>query len=224
MKSDHIVNQNSQYVIYENNQILRNTYFLLSLTLLFSACTAGYSILVGFPIINPIVSFIVYMGLLLSIQINRNSFMGLVLTFALTGFLGATMGNILNYYISTFSNGAEMILISLGSTGVIFLILSSIAINNAQRFSNIIYFLGVGSFICLLSMMCNIFLRIPALHLALSVATSFIAGGMILWQTSQIVNGGERNYIIATVTLYVSIMNIFMTILNFLSIFIGKRE
>jgi modulator of FtsH protease len=162
--------------------------------------------------------------LLFAIQINRNSFIGLIFTFALTGFLGLTMGNVLNYYISFFSNGAEIILISLGSTSAIFLFLSVIAMNHSRDFSNMVSFLGIGSFVCLLAIIFNMFLCIPVVHLAVSVALSFIAGGMILWQTNQIIKGGEQNYIVATVTLYVSIINIFMTILNLLSIFIGKRD
>jgi len=219
-----VINHRTQSVIIETNKVLKNTYLLLSLTLLFSALTAAYSMMINSPAINPILTFFVYMGLLFGIQATRNSPIALVLTFTLTGFLGFTMGNILNYYIATFSNGAEMVMMSLGATGAIFLVLSIIAMSPGKDFSKLSSFLGVGSFICLIAILLNLFLQIPAVHLALSVMISFIAGGMILWQTNQIIHGGEKNYITATITLYVSMLNIFMTILQFCAMFAGRRD
>jgi modulator of FtsH protease len=221
---DNVISQRSQSVIIETNKVLKNTYLLLSLTLIFSAITAGYSMVIGGQSINPILTFFVYMGLLFGIQATRNSPIALVLTFALTGFLGFTMGGILNYYIATFSNGAEMIMMSLGATGAIFLALSIIAMNPEKDFSKFSNFLGIGSLICLFAIVINLFLQLPAVHLALSVMIAFIAGGMILWQTNQIIHGGEKNYITATVALYISIINIFMTILQFFAMFSGRRD
>lgn len=210
--------------VIQTNKVLRNTYLLLSLTLLFSALTAGWSMMVAAPAINPIITLIVYFALLFGVQATRNSPMGLVLTFALTGFLGWTLGPILNHYITTFSNGSELIMMALGATGAIFLGLSAIALNPKRDFSRLGSFLGIGALIALVAIVVNLFLQMPALYLALSVIIAFISGGFILWQTNQIVRGGETNYIVATVTIYVSILNIFLTILQFLGMFSGNRN
>ena len=150
--------------------------------------------------------------------------MGLVLTFVLTGFLGLTIAPILNFYLTTFNNGAELIMMSLGATGAIFLGLSVIAMNPNRDFTKLGSFLAVGSIVCLVAIIVNLFLQMPAIHLALSLMIAFISGGMILWQTNQIIHGGEKNYITATVTLYISILNLFLTILQFLAMFAGRRD
>ncbi len=210
--------------VIQSNKVLRNTYLLLSLTLIFSSLTAGWSMMVAAPVINPILTLIIYFGLLFGVQATRNSPMGLVLTFALTGFLGWTLGPILNHYITSFSNGSELIMMALGTTGAIFLGLSAIALNPKRDFSRLGSFLGIGALIALVAIVVNLFLQMPALYLALSVIIAFISGGFILWQTNQIVRGGETNYIVATVTIYVSILNIFLTILQFLGMFSGNRN
>ena len=208
----------------QTNKVLRNTYLLLSLTLIFSALTAGWSMMVGAPAINPIITLIVYFGLLFGVQATRNSPVGLVLTFALTGFLGWTLGPILNFYITSFSNGSELIMMALGAAGAIFLGLSAIALNPKRDFSRLGPFLGIGALVALVAIVVNLFLQMPALYLALSVIIAFISGGFILWQTNQIIRGGETNYIVATVTIYISILNIFLTILQFLGMFAGNRN
>ncbi|WP_395947173.1 Bax inhibitor-1/YccA family protein [Caedibacter taeniospiralis] len=210
--------------VIQSNKVLRNTYLLLSLTLIFSSLTAGWSMMVAAPVINPILTLVIYFGLLFGVQATRNSPMGLVLTFALTGFLGWTLGPILNHYITSFSNGSELIMMALGATGAIFLGLSAIALNPKRDFSKLGSFLGIGALIALVAIVVNLFLQMPALYLALSVIIAFISGGFILWQTNQIVRGGETNYIVATVTIYVSILNIFLTILQFLGMFSGNRN
>jgi len=227
MQNNHygnIINQRTDRVIIETNSVLKNTYLLLSLTLLFSAVTSAIAIAASVPAINPILTLMVYFGLLFGVQATRNSPMGLVLTFALTGFLGLTIAPILNFYLTTFSNGAELIMMSLGATGAIFLGLSVVAMNPARNFTKLGSFLAVGSIVCLVAIVVNLFLQMPAIHLALSLMIAFISGGMILWQTNQIIKGGERNYITATVTLYISILNLFLTILQFLVMFAGRRD
>ncbi|WP_119343296.1 Bax inhibitor-1/YccA family protein [Facilibium subflavum] len=219
-----VIDQRSSTSVIQANKVLRNTYLLLSLTLVFSALTAGWSMAVGAPVISPILTLIIYFGLLFGVQATRNSPMGLVLTFALTGFLGWTLGPILNFYITAFSNGSELIMMSLGATGAIFLGLSAIALNPNRDFSRLGSFLGIGALVALVAIVVNLFLQMPALYLALSVIIAFISGGFILWQTNQIVRGGETNYIVATVTIYVSILNIFLTILQFLGMFAGNRN
>ena len=227
MRNNHygnIINQRTERVIIETNRVLKNTYLLLSLTLLFSAITAGFAIATSIPAINPILTLIVYFGLLFGIQATKDSSMGLVLTFVLTGFLGLTIAPILNFYLTTFSNGAELIMMSLGATGAIFLGLSVIAMNPERNFNKLGSFLAVGSIVCLVAIIVNLFLQMPAIHLALSLMIAFISGGMILWQTNHIIQGGEKNYITATVTLYISILNLFLTILQFLAMFAGRRD
>ena len=219
-----IINQRTERVIIETNRVLKNTYLLLSLTLLFSAITTGFAIATSIPAINPILTLIVYFGLLFGIQATKDSSMGLVLTFVLTGFLGLTIAPILNFYLTTFSNGAELIMMSLGATGAIFLGLSVIAMNPERNFNKLGSFLAVGSIVCLVAIIVNLFLQMPAIHLALSLMIAFISGGMILWQTNHIIQGGEKNYITATVTLYISILNLFLTILQFLAMFAGRRN
>ena len=224
MQYGRIIDQRTDRVVIETNSVLKNTYLLLSLTLLFSAVTAAVAIAASVPAMNPILMLVVYFGLLFGVQATRNSPMGLVLTFALTGFLGLTIAPILNFYLITFSNGAELIMMSLGATGAIFLGLSVVAMNPARNFTKLGSFLAVGSMVCLVAIVVNLFLQMPAIHLALSLMIAFISGGMILWQTNQIINGGERNYITATVTLYISILNLFLTILQFLAMFAGRRD
>ena len=227
MRNNHygnIINQRTERVIIETNRVLKNTYLLLSLTLLFSAITAGFAIATSIPAINPILTLVVYFGLLFGIQATKDSSMGLVLTFVLTGFLGLTIAPILNFYLTTFSNGAELIMMSLGATGAIFLGLSVIAMNPERNFNKLGSFLAVGSIVCLVAIIVNLFLQMPAIHLALSLMIAFISGGMILWQTNHIIQGGEKNYITATVTLYISILNLFLTILQFLAMFAGRRN
>ena len=227
MQNNHygkIIEQRTNRVILETNKVLKNTYLLLSLTLMFSALTAAFSIAASVPAINPILTLVVYFGLLFGVQATKDSSTGLVLTFVLTGFLGLTIAPILNFYLTTFSNGAELIMMSLGATGAIFLGLSVIAMNPNRDFTKLGSFLAVGSIVCLVAIIVNLFLQMPAIHLALSLMIAFISGGMILWQTNQIIQGGEKNYITATVTLYISILNLFLTILQFLTMFAGRRD
>ena len=227
MQNNHygkIIEQRTNRVILETNKVLKNTYLLLSLTLMFSALTAAFSIAASVPAINPILTLVVYFGLLFGVQATKDSSTGLVLTFVLTGFLGLTIAPILNFYLTTFSNGAELIMMSLGATGAIFLGLSVIAMNPERNFNKLGSFLAVGSIVCLVAIIVNLFLQMPAIHLALSLMIAFISGGMILWQTNHIIQGGEKNYITATLTLYISILNLFLTILQFLAMFAGRRN
>jgi modulator of FtsH protease len=206
------------------NKVLRNTYLMLSMTLLFSAITAGISMSINAPLLSPIITLIVYFGLFFAVNATKNSPMGIVLTFALTGFLGFTIGPILNFYMTTFSNGSELIMMALGSTALIFFGLSAIALNPNRNFSKMGTFLGIGAIVALVAIVANLFLQIPALALAISVIVALISGALIMYQTNAIVRGGETNYIMATVTIYISILNIFLTILQFLGMFAGNRN
>lgn len=207
------------------NKVLRNTYMLLSLTLLFSAITAGIAMITNAPPMSIWALLAGFLGLPMLVQFTRNSSLGLVFTFLFTGFVGYATGPILNAYLSMFSNGAELITMALGSTGLIFLGLSAIAMNPARDFSHWGRFLSIGIIVAIVAVLANIFIfQLPGVQLALSVMVSLIMGGFILFQTNMIVRGGETNYISATLTLYISIYNIFMTLLQIFGLFGGNRN
>ncbi|MDW3094526.1 MAG: Bax inhibitor-1/YccA family protein [Gammaproteobacteria bacterium] len=203
------------------NKVLRNTYFLLSFTLLFSALTAGISMMLQVSHMVSLVCSFGALGLIwLVLPRTANSAAGIGVVFAITGLLGFGLGPILNYYLSL-SNGPELIATSLGGTGIIFLALSGYVLTTKRDFSFMGGFLMVGLIIAVLAMVANIFLQIPALSLALSSAIILIMSGFILFDTSRIINGGETNYINATVSLYLSLYNIFVSLLHILGIFGG---
>ncbi|CCE24770.1 Bax inhibitor-1/YccA family protein [Methylotuvimicrobium alcaliphilum] len=208
--------------ILATNKMLKNTYMLLSMTLLFSALTAGLAMTLNLPHPGMIVSMIGYFGLLFLTTKFSNSSLGLVFVFALTGFMGLTLGPILSMYINAFSNGHELILTALGGTGVIFLGLSAYALTTRKDFSFMGGFLMVGILVAFLAGIGAVVFSMPALSLAVSAMFILLMSGMILFQTSAIVNGGESNYILATVSLYVSIYNLFLSLLQLLGVFGGN--
>jgi len=203
------------------NKVLRNTYLLLSMTLLFSALMAFVSTTVN---VGHGVSLMCSFGALAMIWLvlprTANSTAGIGVVFAITGLLGFGLGPVLNMYLSL-SNGAELIGTSLGGTGVIFLALSAYVLTTKKDFSFMGGFLMVGLIIVVLASLANIFLSIPALSLALSGAIIMLMSGLILFHTSRIINGGETNYIMATVSLYLSLYNIFVSLLQILGVFGG---
>jgi len=206
------------------NKVLRNTYILLSLTLLFSALTAGIAMVQNAGFVNIWLALIVIIGFPFLLQATKNSPLGLVLTFAYTGFIGWYIGPLLNLYIQNFSNGSELIMMALGGTGLIFLVLSILSMNPSKDYSGWSRFLGVGVIIAFVLALLNMFFfKLPMLQLAISIAFSFISGGYIMYQTNMIVRGGETNYVVATVVLYVSLVNIFLTLLQILGMFGGRR-
>ncbi|MDO8843539.1 Bax inhibitor-1/YccA family protein [Methylicorpusculum sp.] len=209
--------------ILATNKLLRNTYMLLSMTLLFSAMTAGASMAFDLPHPGMIVTLVGYFGLLFLTTKFRNSALGLVCVFALTGFMGLTLGPILTMYIKAFSNGHELIMTALGGTGVIFLGLSGYALTTRKDFSFMGGFLMVGILVAFLAGIGAVVFSMPALSLAVSAMFILLMSGMILFQTSALVNGGEDNYIMATVSLYVSIYNLFLSLLQILGVFGGDE-
>ncbi len=207
------------------NKVLRNTYLLLSLTLLFSALTAGIAMAQNAGFVNIWLMLIVMIGFPFLLQATRNSPFALVLTFAYTGFIGWYLGPILNLYIQNFSNGSQLIMMALGGTGGIFLVLSALSMNPSKDYSQWGRFLTVGVIIALAACLANIFFfKLPILQLAISIVFAIISGGFIMYQTNMIVRGGEKNYITATVMLYVSLINIFLTLLQILGMFSGNRN
>ncbi|PWY55923.1 BAX inhibitor protein [Legionella qingyii] len=205
-----------------SNKVLRNTYLLLSLTFLFSAGMAVLSLTSGARPMNPILMIVGVYGLMFLTQALRNSVWGLVSVFAFTGFLGYTLGPVLNFYISHFTNGPQIIATALGGTGIIFFALSGYALTTKKDFSFLGGFLFVGVMVALLAMIAGIFIQMPALQLVISAIFILISSGLILMQTSAIIHEGETNYISATVGLFVSIYNLFVSLLNILSAFSGR--
>jgi modulator of FtsH protease len=208
--------------VLSSNKVLRNTYLLLSMTFLFSAFMAFVSAASGARPMNPLLMIVGVYGLMFLTQALQNSVWGLVSVFAFTGFLGYTLGPILNFYISHFSNGPQLVATALGGTGVIFLALSAYALTTKKDFSYLGGFLFVGVMVALLAMIAGIFIHLPALQLAISAAFILISSGLILFQTSAIIHEGETNYISATVGLFVSIYNLFISLLNILSAFSNR--
>lgn len=219
IQMDNVVTR-SQPSILATNKVIRNTYILLSMTLLFSALTAGVSMALNLPHPGLILTMVGYFGLLFLTNKFRNSGMGLVFVFALTGFMGITLGPIINMYLSL-PNGGQLVMTALGATGVIFLSLSGYALTSRKDFSFMGAFLMVGILVAFLAGLASVFLTLPGLSLAVSAMFVLLMSGLILYQTSALVNGGETNYIMATVTLYISIYNLFLSLLHLLGAFGG---
>lgn len=204
------------------NKVLRNTYLLLGMTLAFSAASASFAMLLGAPPLNPVFTLLIYFALLFAVNRTQNSAWGILSVFALTGFLGFTLGPILNLYIHNLSNGPQLIATALGGTATIFFALSAYAFISRKDFSFMTGFLFIGMLVAFLASLAALFFHIPALQLAVSAAFVLLSSGVILWQTSAIIHGGERNYINATVTLYVSLFNLFLSLLNLLGALNGR--
>src|SRR5512147_3235361 len=177
----------SQPSVLSTNKVIRNTYTLLSLTLLFSALTAGIAVMTNMPFINPIITLVGYFGLLFLTTRFRNSGLGLLCVFALTGFMGLTLGPIVSAYLSL-PNGGQIVMTALGGTGVIFLGLSGYALTTRKDFSFIGGFLMIGILVAFLAGLASLFLTLPGLSLAVSAMFILLMSGMILYQTSQIIH------------------------------------
>jgi len=206
----------------EMNKVLRNTYALLSMTLLFSAAMAGLSMALNWPYPGVVITLVGYFGLLFLTTKLRNSAWGILSVFALTGFMGVTLGPIINMYLYRFGNGGEIVMMALGGTGVIFLAMSGLALTSKRDYSFMGKFLGIGILVAFLAAIGNLFFQLPALGLAVSSMFVMLMAGLILYQTQQIVRGGETNYVMATVTLFVSLFNLFTSLLHLLGIGFGE--
>ncbi len=221
MRSSTIISRPESSIL-ATNKVLRNTYLLLSMTLLFSAATAGLAMTLNLAPFGMLATFIGFYGLLFLTTKFSDSELGLLFVFALTGFMGLTLGPILSFYLHAFANGHELVIMALGGTGAIFLGLSAYALTTRKDFSYLGGFLMVGILVAFLASIGAIVFAIPALSLAVSAMFILLMSGMILLQTSQIINGGERNYILATISLYVSIYNLFLSLLQILGVFNGR--
>ena len=210
-----------QESVLATNKVLRNTYLLLSMTLAFSAACA----VMGMSL-SPMVSLGCLLGgfvMSFVVRANANSSMGLIAIFVFAGLFGAGIGPMISAYLTTYSNGGALVAQALGGTAMIFLSLSGYALVSGKDFSYLRGFLFTGLLVIFAGMIVNIFLQIPAFDLAISAGVIMLMSGLILYDTSRIINGGERNYINATVSLYLSFFNIFIHLLRLLAIFTGRR-
>ena len=204
----------------ETNKVLKNTYMLLGMTLGFSAVAAGISMALNLPAFMGLVFSLIGFGLLFVVNKMADSAKGLPAIFAFTGVMGAGLGPLLNVYLAM-PGGPQLVMQSLAGTAFIFFGLSAYALQSKRDFSFMTGFLFAGLIVAIVAMIANIFLGIPALSLTISAAVVMIMSGLILVDTSRIINGGETNYIRATVGLYLNIYNLFVHLLHLLGAFGG---
>lgn len=223
MQSQMGFNTASQSSAIEINKVLRNTYMLLGMTLAFSAVTAGISMAMGLSHVAALVMTLAAFGLLFVVHKKADQASGIYWIFGFTGLMGASLGPMLNMYASMPGGGA-LIMQALGGTALIFFGLSAYALTSKKDFSFMGGFLMVGLLVAIVASIANIFLAIPALSLAVSAGIILVMSGLILFDTSRIIHGGERNYIRATVSLYLNIYNIFVHLLHLLAVLSGNDD
>lgn len=202
--------------VLATNQVLRNTYLLLSMTLLFSAVCTFIGMQMNFGGVGILGFFLGAYGLMFLTHKLQNSVWGLAAVFGFTGFMGFTLAPMINMYLSALPNGGQLVLTAIGGTGLIFLGLSAYALASGKRFNNWGASLMALGIVAMIAMVANIFLHIPALSMAVSALFMLFSSAVIVYHTGEIVHGGETNYITATISLYVSIYNIFVSLLSLL--------
>ena len=210
----------AQESVLATNKVLKNTYLLLSMTLIFSGVMAAVSMAIEPPRMIGLFTFIGAIALLFVLNKTANSPMGIAVVFGITGLLGFGLGPMLNSYMQL-SNGGELITTALGGTGIIFLGLSGYALTSRRDFSFMGGMLFVGLIVAFLLIIANLFMNIPAFSLAISALIILVMSGFILYDTSRIIHGGETNYVMATVSLYLNIYNIFVHLLSLLGVLGG---
>lgn len=209
--------------LLSTHRVLRNTYALLAMTLMFSAACAGAAMLLNLPYPGVLITLVGYFGLFYLVNRFSDRAMGLLFLFLLTGFMGTTLGPILNAYIGHYANGGELVAMALGGTGLTFLGLSAYALVSRKDFSFLGGMLGAGILVAFLAGLVAVFMpHMIGLSMAVSVMFVLLMAGMILYQTSAIIHGGETNYILATLSLYVSIYNLFTSLLQLFGVLEGE--
>ena len=210
--------------LISTHTVLRNTYFLLSLTLLWSAGIAWFALKANAPYPGFLLTIVGVIGLYFLTYSLRNSAWGVLAIFGFTGFIGYTMGPFLHAFMHNYANGGSLIVTALGGTGLIFFGLSGYVLTTRKDFSFMRGFLFVGLLVAIVAMVLGIFVKIPGLQLAISAALVIIFSGYILYDTSRIINNGERNYLLATIALYLDIVNLFQNLLILLGGTSGNRN
>lgn len=219
----------SQGIALQQQKVLRNTYLLLALSLIPTAIGAFIGLNLSFGILraNPIISSlailaIVY-GMFFAIEKNRDSGLGVVLLLALTLFLGIILGPLLQIALGL-TNGAQLVAMAAGGTAVVFVSMAAIGTTTKRNLSFMGSFLAVGVIVVMLAVLANIFFQSPVLHLTICAVFVLLSSMLIVWQINQVVQGGETNYVSATLTLYMSIYNLFSSLLQLLMALTGQRE
>jgi FtsH-binding integral membrane protein len=229
MQSDYQVGTASAQFSTDTHAVLRNTYLLLGLSMLPTVLGAtiglgmSFSFMAPHPMLWSLAMFAVVMGLFMGIAANRNSALGVILLLVLTGFMGVMLGPILQVALHL-RNGAQIVGLAAGGTGVIFMSLAGIATVSKKDFGFLSNFLFVGLILLIVASLVNVFLHIPAFALALSAISVLIFSGYILFDVSRIVHGGETNYVMATLALYLDIYNLFINLLTLLMALLGNRD
>lgn len=224
MKNSPIIQNLQGQQAVEVNAVLKNTYLMLSLSLLVSAGAAWYAMVTNAAPMGILMLLVGMFGLQFLTISLKDSPWGILSTFAFTAFMGYSLGPILNFYIASLSNGGEIIMTSLGATGLIFLGLSMHAVTSRKNYSYLGGFIFMGFITAFIIGMLAMFFQLPMLSLLISGAFAVLSSAYILHTTSAIIHGGERNYIMATITLYVSLFNLFVSLLRILAYFAGNRD
>ncbi|MBT4884949.1 MAG: Bax inhibitor-1/YccA family protein [Legionellales bacterium] len=206
------------------NKVLRNTYLLLGLTVMFSALVSFVTMINNVAPPNIFITLLGMFGLSYLTSVNKNSSMGLVCIFAFTGFMGYVLGPILNMYLHNYSNGYQLITTALGATGIIFLSLSAYAVTSRENFSYMGGFLFAAVTVAFVVGLGAAIFQIPMLHLVVSAAFALISSALVLFHTSAIIQGTQTNYIEATISIYMALFNLFLSLLRILSYFAGNRD
>ena len=206
------------------NSVLRNTYLLLSMTLLFSAATAWYAVTSDASYSSSLITSLVAFALLFMINSMRNSGWGIVAVFAFTGCMGYSMGPLLNHFIRGYSNGGQLIITALAGTGLTFFLSSAYLLTTRRDLSSWGKFLMIGLVVSIVASLANFFFKMPAMQLAISSMLTVIAAMLMMFDTSRIINGGETNYIMATVALFIDILMLFQNLLILLGAFSGNSR
>lgn len=211
------------------HRVLRNTYMLLGLSMIptvigaFIGLSMDFSFMAEHPIMGAVAMIAVMFGLLWAVQANRDSGLGVALMLVFTGAMGVFLGPILQVAMGL-SNGGEIVSLAAGGTGLVFFVLAGIATTSKRDFSFLGKFLMVGLILLIVASLANLFFQIPALHLTLSGVAVLLFSGFLLFDISRIVNGGETNYVMATLAVYLDIYNLFVNLLQLLMAFMGERD
>ncbi|MES2554306.1 MAG: Bax inhibitor-1/YccA family protein [Pseudomonadota bacterium] len=229
METNYPLSGNAQTLPAQANKVLRNTYMMLGLTMIPTVIGAVIGMSMNFswaaqhPILFAVGTLAAMFGLFYGIQANRNSSLGVILLLALTFVMGILLAPILQVALNL-RNGAQLVGLAAGGTGIIFLTLAGIATTTKKDFSFMGKFLMVGIILLIVASLANMFFQIPALSLALSGAAVLLFSGFILYDVSRIVNGGETNYVMATLALYLDVYNLFVNLLQILMSLLGERD
>ena len=213
----------SQSSLVSVHSVLRNTYLLLGMTLIFSAICAGIAVTTAAGLGSAMLSSLLAFGLLFLTSALRNSPWGIAAVFAFTGCMGYSMGPLLNHFIHGYSNGGFLILTALTGTGLTFFATSAYVIVTKKELSAWGKMLTIGLVVCVVASLANFLLKMPAMQLAISTLLTFISALLMMYDTSRIIHGGENNYIMATISLFIDIQMLFQNLLMLLGVF-NNRE